>query len=85
MEKIKISEREKICAFTIDGKERNGIPVIGNEWMRLQANTPVILVDSLEEMTPIEHFFVAKRKFTKQGDQASKRSPVKVFATNPNE
>lgn len=71
-----IMSREKIFAFSEDGKKCFGIPVVGNEWEMLPSDTPVILVDSLESRNPIEAFFVKK----KTSGRLFKGSPKKVSA-----
>lgn len=83
MEKNRLTERKAITAFTADGKRRCGIPVLGGEWLKLRDNTAVILVESLEDLKPIEHFFVYKRKFSNRTSETLKRSAVKVFAEDP--
>lgn len=71
-----IMSREKIFAFSEDGKKCLGIPVVGNEWEMLPSDTPVILVDSLESRNPVEAFFVKK----KTSGRLFKGSPKKVSA-----
>lgn len=83
MRDIAITERETLVVFTETGNKRSGIPVVEGEWLRLRDNTPVVLVDSLDELNPIEHFFVYKRKFSSRTSETLKRSAVKVFAQNP--
>lgn len=76
-ERIKgIMAREKINAFTEDGRKCFGTPVIEGEWEMLSSDTPVILVDSLESKNPVEAFFV-KRKVS---GRLFKGSQKKVFA-----
>jgi hypothetical protein len=83
MEKKPFTERTIITAFTAEGRKRSGIPVLGGEWLKLRDNTPVILVDSLDDLNPIEHFFVYKKKFTNRTGETLKRSAVEVFAKDP--
>jgi len=72
-----IMAREKITAYTEDGKKRFGLPVINSEWEMLPDNTAVVVVNNLEEKIPVEAFFVKK---TSNSGRTSKGYLVKVFA-----
>ena len=69
--------RETITAYTSENRKRFGLPVVGDEWMSLSDDTPVVLVDNLENKNPSEAFFVKKNA----GGRVYKGSPVNVFAT----
>lgn len=74
-----IMRREKMTAYTNEGKPRYGIPIIGDEWMMLPDNTAVIVVSDLEEKNPSEAFFVKKNA----GGRLSKGSPKEVSSKKP--
>lgn len=75
-----ITGRDKITAYTADGKPRYGIPVISeDEWKMLPDNTAIVVVNNLEERNPIEAFFVKKTV----GGRISKSSVKEVFPKKP--
>lgn len=61
----RITNRQSITVFDPAGKQLYGTPVVGSEWMMLEARAPVVLVDSYEDGkagNPLEAFFVKKVK-----------------------
>lgn len=66
-----IMARPRLTAFSSDGRERSGVPVVETEWPMLNKGTRVILVDSLEEGgVPLESFEVGKSRG---------KNPVKLY------
>lgn len=75
-----IMARPRLTAFSSDGRERLGVPVVETEWPMLNKGTRVILVDSLEEGgVPLESFEVGKSR----GKNPEKLYRVQVSVHKP--
>lgn len=78
----RLLSRERVVAYTPDGKQRHGLPMVGDEWMSLPHGTFVVLVESYTEETtgaPIEAFMVKKER----GGNPRKDSVAPVMAEKP--
>lgn len=82
-ERAKILRRKRQYAFTATGERRNGIPVVGNEWEMLPADTFCILVESWNDETSGAGTFAESFVVSKKGTKKIRSAVVAVMRDNP--